>query len=661
MKPSKPFLSHAGRTSLLAAALLSSHASAATFSFARGVAGSFAWNNSTGVTAGESAPSATINGNWGGAAGTPGTVAGTNFPGVAGDIANLNNNTNATQTLNLDQNVTIGQLVFGNGANVNTRTVASGGAGSFVLTMDNVAAASSISQTSSSIGNITAGIAIGGNGTLTLSNSNGTGQLNINGGITSALATGTQTVSKAGAQTVSVNSVIGNGSAGGTVALDVTAGTLNLNAANSYTGTTTVTAGTLNLGGTAGALSTSSAITNNGTFAINRTNAVVQGTDFSGSGIGGTGALSATGTGLNLTLNAANSYAGTTTIGAGGNNSVLRATASGAIGNGGTIQFDATGNASTARLELSGGITLSNPTIQFSGRNNSSVGIQNISGNNTLSGNINLQSGGSSYIIQSDAGQLTLSGGIANALGTGTRTLTITGNGNGLISGAIGNGTGTTALSKSGAGTWTLGNTSSYTGGTAVSAGTLLVNGALGNTAVSVTGGTLGGTGSITGTVSVSGSGSLAAGASIESLATGAVTMTTGTSFVYEAVSNAVDGADLLVVNGTLSLTDVNLNLSGADLAAAGWSAGNKITLIAYTGAGITSGFTGFADDTSYFYGANEWVFDYNDGVAGTNYNSEATATGTSFVTMTMVPEPGVVLLGGLGLLALLRRRRGGI
>lgn len=68
-----------------------------------------------------------------------------------------------------------------------------------------------------------------------------------------------------------------------------------------------------------------------------------------------------------------------------------------------------------------------------------------------------------------------------------------------------------------------------YSGGTTVSNGRLLVNNSTGSGtgsgAVSVTpGGTLGGTGGITGTVTING-GILSPGASIESLSSGALTL----------------------------------------------------------------------------------------------------------------------------------------
>jgi hypothetical protein len=138
--------------------------------------------------------------------------------------------------------------------------------------------------------------------------------------------------------------------------------------------------------------------------------------------------------------------------------------------------------------------------------------------------------------------------------------------------------------------------------------------------------------------------------------------MASGSSYVFEVADNSSTGADLVAVNGTLSLTDVSLDFDAATLAAlasGSWVGGDKITLISYSGTGITSGFDGYADDTSYVFGSNEWTFNYNDTLVGDNFLSDATANGQNrFVTMTLVPEPGAALLGGLGLLALLRRRR---
>ncbi|MGC4016962.1 MAG: autotransporter-associated beta strand repeat-containing protein [Luteolibacter sp.] len=83
------------------------------------------------------------------------------------------------------------------------------------------------------------------------------------------------------------------------------------------------------------------------------------------------------------------------------------------------------------------------------------------------------------------------------------------------FSGAIVNGTGNAATNiiKTGNGAWTLAGTSTYTGTTTVSAGTLCVTGGLGSTAVTVaSGGTLAGTGSITGPVTLQSGGTLSPG-----------------------------------------------------------------------------------------------------------------------------------------------------
>jgi autotransporter-associated beta strand protein len=219
------------------------------------------------------------------------------------------------------------------------------------------------------------------------------------------------------------------------------------------------------------------------------------------------------------------------------------------------------------------------------------------------------------------------------------------------------------ALTKVGMGSLTLSGTNDYTGPTLVTAGTLLVNGALGNTPVSVTAGTLAGSGTIAGSVSVGFGGTLSPGTSLESLATGTLTMHSGAILEYEIIDNGINGADLLAVNGPLSLSNVTLSLDAASLtalAAGSWSFGDKITLLSYLdgGSGITAGFNGYLDDTSYFFGTNEWLFNYNDTTAGNNFESDVNADGQNhFVTMTLIPEPSAALLGALGILSLLRRR----
>ena len=219
---------------------------------------------------------------------------------------------------------------------------------------------------------------------------------------------------------------------------------------------------------------------------------------------------------------------------------------------------------------------------------------------------------------------------------------------------------GAMALTKIGSNTQTLSGTNTYTGITTVSLGTLLIHGSNTRTGlISVAfGATLGGTGSAAAAINVTSA--LSPGASIQSLSSGALTMNIGSSFTYEAADNTATGADLMVMNGALSLTGVSLAQSAANLGLNTWTLGDKLTLISYTGTAITRGFTGYTDDTAYTFGGNQWQFDYNDTAKGLNFAADAAAQGSgSFVTFTVVPEPSVALLaGGFGLVALLRRRR---
>ena len=211
-------------------------------------------------------------------------------------------------------------------------------------------------------------------------------------------------------------------------------------------------------------------------------------------------------------------------------------------------------------------------------------------------------------------------------------------------------------LTKSGTGTLTLANSNIYSGVTNVQAGTLLINGSINSTgAVNVdSGSTLGGTGRIAGAVNVTGV--LSPGASIESLGSGALSFVNGSAFAYE-INTSTIGADLQYVTGGLNFGGI-VTLSLTDLGAAVELAlGTKFTLISYTGVWDGDIFNGYADESDFTFANNQWRINYNDTSGGSNFALDQSGA-TGFVTMTVIPEPRAALLGGLGLLALLRRRR---
>jgi autotransporter-associated beta strand protein len=191
-------------------------------------------------------------------------------------------------------------------------------------------------------------------------------------------------------------------------------------------------------------------------------------------------------------------------------------------------------------------------------------------------------------------------------------------------------------LVKSGAGTLTLssGTTHTYTGATSVTAGKLIVNGNISTSATTVqNSGILGGSGTL-GSVTVQSGGTLAPGNSIDSLGiNGGLTLESGSFSVFE-INTADNISDLAIISGLLTFggtLNVN-NVGGAlvngdtfDLFNWGSKSG---TFSAVNLPGLDPGLTW---DQSQFY---------------TNG------------TLTVVPEPRAPLLGGLGLLALLRRKR---
>lgn len=201
-----------------------------------------------------------------------------------------------------------------------------------------------------------------------------------------------------------------------------------------------------------------------------------------------------------------NSYSSHTIIGPGQSPGVAVARGENSLGLGGKVVIGEAGNSTTARLELENNALLHNG-IGFRGRHNDSPAIVNNSGDNTLAGTLNVEYGGTTYLIRSDAGLLTLSGSDGQAGGValdtgenmGSRNIRFEGNGNGSVTGSIRNASGTTvSIAKAGGGTWNFGGSNTYSGPTTVAAGTLILDGTTGYGATTVSGGAmLGGAGTV--------------------------------------------------------------------------------------------------------------------------------------------------------------------
>lgn len=163
-----------------------------------------------------------------------------------------------------------------------------------------------------------------GTQTFILGASDATGAIDFQNPI--ALNAGTRTI-QANKGLAAVDGILsgvlsGNASSGIT---KTGSGVLALTAANTYTGTTTISAGTLQIGnnGTAGSLAAASRVVNNATLAFFRSDDIT----YSGT-VSGTGSLVKRGA-AKLTLGAANTYTGDTTI----DNGTLKLASGGSFAN----------------------------------------------------------------------------------------------------------------------------------------------------------------------------------------------------------------------------------------------------------------------------------------------------------------------------------------
>jgi autotransporter-associated beta strand protein len=232
-------------------------------------------------------------------------------------------------------------------------------------------------------------------------------------------------------------------------------------------------------------------------------------------------------------------------------------------------------------------------------------------------------------------------------------TTTITGaSGADIVIGGVVSGT-NTGITKTGANTLTLTAANTYTGATNVNVGTLIVNGSIASSSLTTvaSGATIGGSGTV-GALTVSSGGFINPGATGGTgiLSTGNYTQA-GTYNVGIASTVPGTGHDQINVTGTVNITSGSLTTS---FSGTGYAAGNLIFILLNDGAdAITGTYNGLAQNaTVTSHDGFNWQISY------TANSSLGTFTGGNDIALRAIPEPSAVLLGSLGTVFLLLRRR---
>jgi autotransporter-associated beta strand protein len=521
--------------------------------------------------------------------------------------------------------------------------------------------ASSITVNSGSRDNTVTGNAITLSGGVTVTTGNWqTIGLNI------ALASGSGSFSQSTGQTTF------SGQISGSEAITKTGGgTVIFSGPNNFSGNVAVSAGALSVTNNSGLGTTVGKTTANGGSLQLSNNITVTGETLEVAGNGGGNT-----TGVLRNVSGNNTWTGSiTTI---GNDSRMIAAAgtltiSGVIsstnsgnnqvifrGEGGTIELTrANTYGGVTRVFGTAGNAATVPMLRLSGGDNRlptgttiDIGGGGVSGSMEIAG-----------ISQEVAGLVSNNGATASKIsGVGAATLVVNNSANGIYTGTL---TDSLSFTKSGAATYTLSGSNTYTGETTIKAGTLKINSSttIGSSSkitvgdagsstavldVTTAGFTVGSTQTLAGigTIlatgqTVTASGTISAGNSVGTIRIDGGTLALdGTSTFDFELGTSSDLISLLNL-ATLNLGSGTLGMSDFTFSDSGGFADGVYTLI--TGAASFSGTLDTGDLTGSVLG--------RDGTLSMSGNN---------LILTVIPEPSVALIGSLGLITLLRRRRVG-
>ena len=490
--------------------------------------------------------------------------------------------------------------------------------------------------------------------------------IDLNGGNRTILATANDaTLSGVAANTdvTTLSGVISNGSL--TINDASHSGTVVLAAANTFTGTTTVNNGTLALSGSGSLASTD---------AVN----LAAGTSFDISGIAATGqtigSLTAA-TGSTISLGSKNLTVGDSTS----------TTVSGVISDGGISG----GTGGSLTKQGSGTLTLTAANT-FTGMTTINAGTVALSGSGSLASPVNLAKSGTTFDISgTTTGTETISSltGVAGTtVALGSQNLTVGDSTNTTMAGAItdggiAGGTGG-SVTKAGSGALTLTGDNTYTGPTTVNAGTLALSGAgtlSSSTAVNVTAGsfdisainynseTVASIASSAGSSIVLGANNLTAGDSTNTTVAGVISgvggsfTKTGSGTTTFTAADTYTGATTinngdLVLSGAGSLaptSDVNLTSGNSTFDISGITASSETigSLAGVAGSNVILGSNNLTTGDS----LNTTMAGVISGVGGslTKQGTDTmTLTGTNTYTGATTISNGTLALSGTGTLA---------